>query len=69
MLSFFVTEIDFGREICQTAQERDRKARSKKASFTFDRDPRPKARKQNFAIESRRWPIGLGKCQGYRKEV
>ena len=34
-LEFFATEMDF-------SQERDRKARSKKASFTFSRDLRPK---------------------------
>ena len=48
----------------KTAQELDRKARFK-ASFTFGHDLRPKARKQNSAIES----SSLGKCQGYRKEA
>jgi len=34
--------MDFGHKICQIAQERDRKGRSKKASFTFGHGPRPK---------------------------
>jgi len=51
-LGFFTTEMDFGCEIWSIAQERDRKAQSKKASFTFgrvlrlkhaNRIPRPKA--------------------------
>jgi len=50
-------------------EERDWKARSKKASFTFGRDLWLKAREQNLVTESRRTPSSLGKCQGYRKEA
>jgi len=32
VLGFFATEMDFGRKICLAVQERDRKARFKKAS-------------------------------------
>jgi len=46
-------------------QERDRKARSKKASFAFGRDPRPKAHEENSATES----SSLGKDLGNRKEA
>ena len=42
VLGFFATEMDFGREICLIVQGRDRKARSKKASFTFGHDLQPK---------------------------
>ena len=47
------------------AQQRDRKARFKKAYFTFGRGLRPTAREQNSLTERR----SLGKCQGYRKEA
>ena len=57
--------MSFGREICWIAQERDRKARSEKASFTFGRDLQSKAREQNSATEG----SSLGKGQGYCKEV
>ena len=43
----------FGTEIWWIAEERDQKVRSKKASVTFGRDLRPKAREQNSALESR----------------
>jgi len=42
VLGFLATEMDFGHEVCQIAQKRDLKGRSKQASFTFSRDPRPK---------------------------
>jgi len=67
VLAFFLTEMDFGHEICEIAQERDRKARSKKASFTFGRNLQPKAREQNSVTESTHQRSSLDKCQGYRK--